>query len=44
MKRFREFLKEIFSGSDETVTQANSTVADKERKKSKEKRKKLKAK
>jgi len=41
MKSFKEYLKEIFSGSDEAITQASSYSAMKQRKKTKEKRKKL---
>jgi len=42
MKRFSQYLKEIFSGSDEAITQSSSITAKKQKKKSKEKRKVLK--
>jgi hypothetical protein len=42
MKSFKEYLKEIFSDSDESVIQNSSVFANKQRKKSKEKRKTLK--
>jgi hypothetical protein len=38
MKSFKQYLKEIFSGSDEAITQSSSIAAIKQKKKSKEKK------
>jgi hypothetical protein len=42
MKSFKQYLKEIFSGSDEAITPSASIVAKKQLKKTKEKKKVLK--